>query len=484
MSLRIRQTIEETLANPGEQISRWARLLRTQLALWQFCAKRLRENNLAAMSAALSFRTIFAMIPTLILAFLFLKSMGVVDDGKRALHDLLETSGLTQIVAAKDAPPEIAPSEEATSEGPLLDAASSDDQSATQPTEAQPTELFSLADQIEELVLDVESKLTLRRIGPVGALLMIWTALTLLTTIESSLNRIFEAPASRAFMRRVLLFWSALTLGPVLVVAAIYYSRIGIEAAAGLPGVSWLANAVGWLAPALVGTFVVAMGYRLIPNTHVRFASAFGGALVAVPAWMLARWAFAIYVDRFVLRGNLYGVLGVVPLFLFWLNISWSIFLFGAQLAHAATNLTSWRMAQRAERLVMGPSDWLAVAVAVARPFGRGEGLTEFDQIVSLTQLPGESVRPVLDRLVESGLIVGTEDPDERFGLSRPADKIAVLEVLDLADPRAAGEAPETNGELQVGIRDLQRRSRDSLGGATLADLCEAADEPAVENRQ
>jgi hypothetical protein len=58
MRLRIRQTIEETLTHPGEQIDRWARLLRTQLALWRFCARRLSENNLAAMSAALSFRTL------------------------------------------------------------------------------------------------------------------------------------------------------------------------------------------------------------------------------------------------------------------------------------------------------------------------------------------------------------------------------------------------------------------------------------------
>ena len=59
----IRRRVEEAFNRPGDELSRLARFLRFQLELWRFCARRLRENNLMAMSAALSFRTIFAMIP-------------------------------------------------------------------------------------------------------------------------------------------------------------------------------------------------------------------------------------------------------------------------------------------------------------------------------------------------------------------------------------------------------------------------------------
>jgi membrane protein len=459
-SVDLRRQVEDFVTRPGEQLGRGARFLRTQLELWRFCARRLREHNLAAMSAALSFRTIFALIPTLVLAFLVLKSIGVVEDGKRALRDFLDTSGFSQLVAVRE------PEEQATTEA----AAETSAADTADPMELD-AEVVNVADQIVSLVEDVESKMTLARIGPVGVLLLIWTAMTLLTTLESSLNRVFEAPRSRALARRVILFWSAITLGPILIVSAIYFGRLAIEACAELPGISWLAAILGRLTPVLVGMLVVAAAYRLIPNTHVRFAAAFGGAVVSVPAWMLARWAFAIYVDRFVLKGNLYGVLGLLPLFLLWLNISWSIFLFGAELAHTATSLSRLRLAESAERAVLGPSDWLAVALAIARPFAAGRGLVTFDQAVETTELPGDSVQRVLDRLVEAELVFTTSDAEPRYGLSRPVSRIPVVEILDLADPRACADETTTDG-IRTAIAGTQERVRANLVTTTLADLC------------
>ncbi len=202
---QFRHRIEEALRRPGEQFSRGTRFLRFQVELWKLCARRLHENNLLAMSAALSFRTIFAIIPVLILGFLVLKSIGVVEDGKRTLHNILSSSGLAQIEVRESARPTSAP---ASGEVAATTSAHSENSG------------INIADQIEQLVVRTESKLTFQRIGPAGALLLIWTALTLLITIEQSLNRIFEAPRSRAVARRIMLFWSALTLGPVLIVAA------------------------------------------------------------------------------------------------------------------------------------------------------------------------------------------------------------------------------------------------------------------------
>ena len=94
---QIRHGIEKALRRPGEQSSRGARFLRFQVELWRHCARRLHENNLLAMCAALSFRTIFTIIPVLILGFLVLKSIGVVEDGERTLHNILNSSRLAQI---------------------------------------------------------------------------------------------------------------------------------------------------------------------------------------------------------------------------------------------------------------------------------------------------------------------------------------------------------------------------------------------------
>ncbi len=444
----LHERIDNLLEEPRHQLSRGARFLRTQVELWRFCARRLHENNLGAMSAALSFRTIFALIPTLVLTFLVLKSMGIIEDGKRALREVLDTSGFAQVVAVETVNPE-----------------GEDETAATEPR------VVTAADQIERLVDDVERQLTFARIGPIGALVMIWTAMTLLTTLESSLNRIFGAPRSRALTHRVIMFWSALTLGPVLIMAAVFAGGSAIHLAETLPGIGWLVKAVGWLTPAVVGVLVVAAGYKLIPNTHVRFRAAIGGAIVAVPAWMVARWAFAIYVERFVVEGNLYGVLGLLPLFLIWLNVSWSIFLFGAELAHTATSLRQLRRGENAENLILGPSDWLAVATAIARRFLAGEAPPGRADLVEETGLPPEAVQRMLDPLLEAGLITATASEPSGYLLPRPAEQIPLVAILDLADPRQPVGA-DASGAPLGGIRaDLANR--------TLADLCDPPDRAA-----
>lgn len=459
---KLREHIERVLTDPGEELGRWARFAMFHIELWRFCARRLRENNVMAMSAALSFRTVFAMIPVLVLTLLVLKSVGALEDSKRSLRGFLDASGFGQIAAAHEG--------EAT-------AAQDATESATQPAET-----VNLADKLEEIVTGVEGKLTFERIGPVGGALLIWTALTLLTTLERSLNRIFEAPRSRALGRRILLYWSAMTLGPVGIVAAAYLGRSAIEKFQGAPGLSWLLVVIGWVGPIIVGIVMLAAVYKLLPNTSVRSRAALGGAVVAVPMWLVAKWGFAVYVQRLVVTGNLYGMLGVLPLFLMWLNLSWLIFLFGAQLAYTAANLTRMRLADMAERILLGPSDLLAAALAVAKPFTAGGGAVAFDQIAAKLSLPGESVRWLIDRLTAAELVCAVGDErNTRYVLARPAEKIAVLEILEIGDPRNSSSQPGSySGEVAAAVAQVQHRARSSLARLTLADVL--ADDQATSN--
>ncbi len=95
----LKNRIDKAFNKPTAELGRWIRFGRLQIELWTFCARRLRRNNLLAMSAALSFRTIFAMIPALILGFLMLRSVGIVEDPKQSLHKVLDDLGISQIAA-------------------------------------------------------------------------------------------------------------------------------------------------------------------------------------------------------------------------------------------------------------------------------------------------------------------------------------------------------------------------------------------------
>lgn len=431
-------------------------LLELQPRFLRLCYRRVVENNVLAMSAALSFRTIFAMVPVLIFAFLVLKSIGIVEDSRRSLREFLRVSGISQIMA---------PREDAAGEGsPALD--------GSQPPPA--TQVYNVADEIERLLDSAESKLTFARIGPVGGILLIWSALALLSTMEASLNRIFGAPRGRGTFRMVALYWSVMTLGPVVLAVASYVGRRTIDALGSLAGFGWLLALAGWVGSVFMLILMLAAIYKLMPNTKVPYRSAIGGALLAVPVWMLARWAFSLYISNLVVKGNLYGVIGLLPLFLLWLNLSWSIFLFGAEVAFTATNLTRLEQAEAAATRSPGPSDVTAVAIALARRFSAGSGPADIDDLAADTHLAPIMVQKVLVGFERSGIagLVGDED-DPRYTLVRPPERIAVSELLDLGDPRDV--PPGANGDVDRAVTALRADMRRTFEGKSLAALMHSA---------
>ncbi|HUW83692.1 MAG TPA: YhjD/YihY/BrkB family envelope integrity protein [Phycisphaerae bacterium] len=449
LSREIRAHAERLATAPRDELGRWARFARFHLELWRFCGRRLWEHNVMAMSAALSFRTIFAMIPTLVLMVLILKSLGVLADGKQSLRTVLANSGFSQITVVQEAQ-----SEEATAA-------------------SKPSREINVAEEIERLVTRVEMKLSLRRIGPVGVVLLVWTAITLLTTIERSLNRIFGAQRARALTRRLLLYWSVITLGPLLWIAASYAGGQLRDAVSTVTGVSWLLGAVGWASPIVVGVLVVAAIYELLPNTSVGYRAAIAGALVSVPIWLLAKWGFGIYVSKLVATGNLYGALGLLPLFLVWLNLSWTIFLFGAELANAAANLSNLQVAEAASDTHVRPAELLAVTIAVVQPFHYGQGPVGAAQIAARLALPRDKVDVLLDRLTSLQLLCAVETEDGiAFVPARPADKIRLGQILDVDDqPKWTAALPEGQSTLATIVDRACATAASALQSRTLADV-------------
>jgi membrane protein len=450
-------------AAPGEQLSRLTRLIAFQVRLWRFCARRLYENNLAAMSAALSFRTIFALIPALVLALVAASALGFLDSSQRSLRAFLQASGFAQIVAVQ---------EPAMSPGSLP---AQPETGATAPVAAP--KVINVADEMEQMVEQVRSQLTFQRIGPIGAALFIWTALSLLSTIESSLNRVFGAPRSRSVPRRVLLYWSTMTLGPVVLAIAVYLAGRAVDLCQHVPVLGRLVALLGSLGPVLVGVAVLAAVYIFVPNAAVRRRAAFGGALVAVLLWLAAKWAFALYVRRLVLNGNLYGILGAFPLFMMWLNLSWTIFLYGAELTHTAANLGRVYHPEPAQSTFVTPLHALTAMLAVARAYHDGRGPVQAEQVTAQLQLAPETARWLLDRLAASNLICAVQgNADERLVLTRPPTLVPVAEVLAVgqASPTAAAAPPETAAV----VAQVKQHLLSSVADLTLADVLKRADAP------
>jgi membrane protein len=433
--------IDRIWARIQERPGRGFRFLRFQTQLWPMVNRRVWKHNALAMSAALSYQTIFAMIPLLVLLVLVLKSAGVIEDSKVGLREFLAKAGISQIYV-----------EENTKQG-------------TRPA--------SLSDKIEGLYDVIETKMTVARLGPVGVILLIWGAIALLTTMEQSLNRIFGISRNRSIPKRMFLYWSTITLVPLIFLAVVYLSRHAMEATKNIWGVSWiLAHSVIWLGTPVVGILVLGALYKYLPNTAMPYRTAFMGAVVAGPLWMVARWGFGLYVTR-AATSNLYGALGLVPVFLIWLNLSWLIFLLGAELAYTAANLKRLESAQEDENIILGPPELLGTAVAVGRAFAAGSGAVSLEQISRVLGLPDITLERILERLRLAGIVVRVEEEEGvTFVLARPADKIGILEILDLTPPTGpGGPQPRFNEEIEKGIQQVITRTQTSLKGMTLAQI-------------
>ena len=478
---RLQQRIAGLLRTPREELNGWARLLQRQAQLWRFCARQLRRNNALAMSAALSFRSIFAMVPTLVLAFLMLKSLGFVGAQKQLLDDFIRQLGLDRIsytnrpgtleartlAAVEAAAVQAAAAPAAGMSMTFLPAAAV--RGATVTTAGREV---TVAGEITSLIEQVEQRLTVGALGPIGVALLIWTALALLMTIERSLNRVFEASRARSPGRRVLLYWSVLTLAPLLVLLASLAADKAGRAVQDVPVIGWMMGPLGWIAALIVGAGVLAFIYQLMPNTGVPLRAAATGAAVAFPLWLVARWALALYVGH-VAGKSVYGALGLIPLFLMWLNASWWIFLFGAQLAHTAANLDRMAYAEQDRAHLWGPWDMLAAVVAVARINAARSGPVSADDVAAMLAGPRDAVDGLLRRLASAGMIYRVADA-HAYLPATPADHTRVADILRVDCAYADPQTPPGQPEIVRAVRGVLARSEAGIENLTVADIIHA----------
>jgi membrane protein len=445
---RLRRQSEHVMSSRETELSGWRRPLRRGIDASRFCWRRLKAENAPAMSAALSFRTIFALIPALVLAGVFLNPFGLLE---QSLNKFLAGLGIEQIVVSN--PRAAAPG------------------APTVSLDEPPVEVLMLSEKIQDLVGTIQRKITYGGVGLVGVLLLVWTVIALLTAMEKSLNRIFGARRVRPFGKRMMLYWSVVTLCPLLLVAAIFVGGASVRGLGGLPVVRYLVTAVVWVAPLLIGVLLLALVYRLMPNTQVVFRAALIGAAVAVPLFALAKWGFSLYVARVVAHGSLYGALGLLPLFLIWVNVSWMLFLVGAVLAHTLANFTDLRASEGAEVFIQSPSARVAAAVVVAKPYEAGQGPQPLADLASRLGLPVTSVERLMDKLVAMRIVARVESPAPAYVLTRPAAKIPMTELLEIDPQEHARWTAEYDPEIAAAVETFRGRARGALANWTLADF-------------
>ncbi|MCB2034420.1 MAG: YihY family inner membrane protein, partial [Ottowia sp.] len=171
-------------------------------------------------------------------------------------------------------------------------------------------------------------------LGAVGLVVLFVTALSLVLTIDHTLNDIWRVTTHRPLGQRILVYWAALTLGPLVLGGSLAITSYVLTASRGwLPNIGGGANLALSTTQFLLMTFGVTLLYRFVPNTPVKWRHALAGGLFVAVCLGVAKWGLGLYLSRVPTYSLIYGAFATVPILLLWIHLSWLIVLFGAVIA-------------------------------------------------------------------------------------------------------------------------------------------------------
>lgn len=301
----------------------------------------------------------------------------------------------------------------------------------------------------------------------IGVLVLIFSAIALMMSIEDAFNRIWRVATDRRATSRFVIYWTALSLGPLLVVAALAISSYVIaipfiDVAAAQFSIK--ARVLSALPFVIVWTAMIA-GYTVIPNRGVRFRDALVGGLIAALLFEAAKRSFAWYATGLASYEQVYGALSIVPIFIFWIYLSWVIVLLGASIT---ASLSAFDYRPAAMRLAAGQE--LTGLVRLIGHFADahrdGRGLRSEELRAKEPFLTDDLLQRYLADLCRISLIRRTELGE--WILARDLDRVSLLDLyveggyrLPINDVPLPGDDA---GETPPALRELATALRERLG--------------------
>lgn len=334
--------------------------------------------------------------------------------------------------------------------------------------------------QIQKFIANIHSG----TLGLTGTVALIFVAIGLLSTIEGTFNDIWGVPRGRSWFARVIHYWAAITLGPLIIILAMGLT-IGSQfqtARAFIQATPLVGHVLFKITPFIILSGAFTLFYQLMPNTRVHWKAALVGGLVGGLLWYLNSRFNVLFASRVVTASKIYGSLGVVPVFLVGLYFSWLILLFGAQVAYAFQNRRAYFQEKQAESVHQRGREFIALRVMtyVGQRFYGGESPPGDLEIAEALAVPSRLVGQIIQPLLQTQLLVETSNPETGYAPGRPLDKISCHDILQALRAGQGQELATRVEPAQVLVRGefekIQQAERQKAATVMLETLVKAAD--------
>ncbi len=256
--------------------------------LFRFASRRLDEEHLSEVAGSLTFTTVLAVVPILTIAFAIFTVFPVFNTFRAALEGYFIQNLMPK----------------------------------------------SIANSILGYLNQFAAKS--KGLSAVGGVLLILTAIAMLSMIDRVFNQIWRVKTARPLKQRILVYWAIMTLGPLLIGVSISVTSYVFTATSSVVlKQSGLGTIVYTLISVLLNTGAFTLLYLAVPNRLVDWRDAMCGGLLAGVAFEIAKRLFAFYITKFPTYTVIYGAVAAIPIFLIWIYLFWMITLAGALLAAA-----------------------------------------------------------------------------------------------------------------------------------------------------
>ena len=291
-------------------------------------------------------------------------------------------------------------------------------------------------------------------VAGIGILLLLWTVIKVLGNIERSFNDIWGVKKPRSFARKLSDYLSMMLICPILFIISSSVTvfiagqiKLIIERITLLGAISPLIFASLKLLPYCVVWGLFTFIYIFMPNTRVNFRSGLLAGIAAGTIYQITQGVY-IHFQVGVARYNaIYAGFAALPLFLIWLQLSWLIVLFGAEISFAHQNVDTYefepdclRVSNRFKKLMA-----LRITHLLLKNFCAGEKPWTATQISHTLEIPIRLVRQILFELTEARIVSETVGEGDRAVAYQPAqcpEKYTVEYVVDALDERGSNDIP------------------------------------------
>ena len=312
-------------------------------------------------------------------------------------------------------------------------------------------------------------------IAGVGLVLLFWSVVKVLSHIEASLNDIWEIREPRTWGRKFSDYLAVMLISPILVVVS---SGATVFITTQITQLTAKIKLLGMVSPLIFLSFklipyvliwvLFTIIYVLMPNTKVNLKAGIVAGIIAGTIFQVVQWGYISFQVGTAKYNAIYGSFAALPLFLLWVQISWWVVLFGAELSFAHQNVGTYEY--EPDSLKVSPAFkkilTLQIAHLLIKNFAGGQKPFTDTEISAQLRAPIRLVHTILFDLVASRVISETTTrEDKKFGYqpARDIHTLTITSVLDAIEQNGTNDIPVVKDREFEALSDAIQKFKDVM---------------------